>query len=364
MIRYLFVLLLTLRSITSVYSQHKIKEIFSERLVPFVEIYSENGDLIGMSDNNGIISSDLENKIYNTTTKSLTFVNPIYKTSEISIEIFKNTPIISLNRIVTELEEVVIKPKPKVYEYLKLKGYFRSIQINEDKPHYFIDGIVEYYISSKSDKIKMKIIYNRSFENKSIKQISPNYWFMVAGVPSFNDCIKHKNLKNEYNLKLTNNQNIIILDKETNLEKGTIINFKNNLNLQLEIISNKKPKVMKMFGMETDYNNYTINAIYNSDDALKMNLENLTYFKEIRSYDIKRKQKDKFQKVEATHEFFLLEKNYVNEINSKGFDNFYTFKKPSDFEGDYWKNVENEYFQLMPKSLEKYIQENLKLIEK
>ena len=352
-----------LLSIVTIYSQHKIKETFSEKFVPFVEIYSEKGDLIGVSDINGVISLELESKIYNSKATNLTFTNSSYITIELSIENFKNSPIISLNRIVTELNEVVIS-KPKTYKYLKLKGYFRSIQINEDRPHYFIDGIVEFYISTKSDKIKMKIISNRSFENKSINQISPTYFFMVAGVPLFNEFTSFKNLNNEYNLKTDNNLNTTILEKETNLEKGIISTLDNNSNLQLEIISTIKPKIMKLFGMETHYNNYTINSIYENNDKQKINLENIIYFKEIRNYAIKRKQKDKFQKVEATHEFYLLEKEYVNQLGAKQFDNFYTFKKPSEFEEKYWEKVANKYFQPLPKSVEKYIQENLKLIEK
>ncbi len=363
MTKYKFSIILILLSLSSIYSQHKIKETFSEKFVPFVEIYSEKGDLIGVSDINGVISSELENKIVNSKATNLTFVNSSYITSELSIEKFKNSPTISLNRITIELDEVVII-KPKTYKYLKLKGYFRSLQINEDRPHYFIDGIVEMYISLKSDKIKMRIISNRSFENKSINQLSSTYFFMVVGSPIFNEFISFKNLNNEYNLKTENSLKTTILDKDSNLEKGTISTLNNNSNLQLEIISTSKPKIMKAFGMETDYNNYTINSIYESNENQKINLENIIYFKEIRSYNIKRKQKDKFQKVEATHEFYLLEKEYVNELESKQFDSFYTFKRPSKFEDKYWEKVDNKYFQPLPKSIEKYIEENLILIEK
>jgi hypothetical protein len=363
MTRYKFSIISILLSLSSIYSQHKIKETFSEKFVPFVEIYSEKGDLIGVSNINGVISSELEKKIYNSNATNLTFVNSSYITYELSIEKFKNSAVISLNRISIELDEVVIM-NPKTFKYLKLKGYFRSLQINEDRPHYFIDGIVEMYISLKSDKIKMRIISNRSFENKSINQLSPTYFFLVAGVPVFNKFASFKNLNNDYNLKIVNNLKTTILDKETNLEKGTISTLDNNSNLQLEIISTLKPKIMKAFGMETVYNNYTLNSIYENNENQEINLENIIYFKEIRSYDIKRKQKDKFQKVESKHEFYLLEKEYVNELESKPFDDFYTFKRPSKFEEKYWDKVDNKYFQPLPKSIEKYIEENLKLIEK
>ncbi len=65
MTKYNFSIILFLLSISASYCQHKIKETFSEKFVPFVEIYSEKGDLIGVSDINGVISLELEKKIYN-----------------------------------------------------------------------------------------------------------------------------------------------------------------------------------------------------------------------------------------------------------------------------------------------------------
>ncbi|AWG21258.1 hypothetical protein FFWV33_06780 [Flavobacterium faecale] len=345
------------------HSQHKIKETFAETFVPFVEIYSEKGDLIGITDINGAISSELENKILISKATNLTFVNSLYITTSLSREEYNNTQIISIKRIFTELSEVVVT-KPKTYKYLKLKGYFRSLQINEDRPHYFIDGIAEIYISLKSGKTKLKIISNRSFENKSVHQLSNTLFFMVAGVPTFNEFSNFKNLNDEYNLKTLNNSQTTILDKKTSFEKGTIAKVDDKVNLQLEIISESKPKIMKALGMETDYNNYTINSIYDSNEIQKINSEKIIYYKEIRSYNIKRKEKEKFQKVEATHEFFMLEKEYVNELEAKQFDYFFSFKKPSKFNERYWKKVDNQYYQPLPKSIEKYIDENLILIEK
>ena len=118
---------------------------------------------------------------------------------------------------------------------------------------------------------------------------------------------------------------------------------------------------MKLFGMESHYNNYTINAIYENNENQIINLENMQIYFTIIG---KTKQKDEFQNVDATHEFYLLEKEYVNELESKQFDNFYSFKRPSNFVDKYWEKVDNKYFQPLPKSVEKFIEENLKLIEK
>ena len=103
----------------------------------------------------------------------------------------------------------------------------------------------------------------------------------------FNEFTSFKNLNNEYNLKTEDSLKTNILEKNTNIEKGTISTLDNNSNLQLEIISVLKPKIMKLFGMESHYNNYTINAIYENNENQIINLENIIYFKEIRRADEK-----------------------------------------------------------------------------
>lgn len=359
-----FSVFLILQSFILMYSQHVIKDSLSIENIPFVEVYSENGDLIGLTDNEGRISTELENKIFLSNSKKITFSHSTYKNRETSFELFKNTPFISLSPFYHELKEVIILPRPKNYKYLKLKGYFRSIQINEDKPQYFIDGIVEYYVPMKSGKIKMRMLSNRSFKNNSIKQISSSLHFLVAGVPLFNDFTKYKNLINEYDFKNSGNESIKIIDKNNNKQKGVITNSNNESVLQLEIISKSDPKIMKFLGIESNLNNYTINSIYNNNDSTKMDLDNLIYCKEIRDYTIKRKNDEKYTRIEATHEFFLIDKEYVDEIGSKALDSFYTFKSPSNYTENYWENVDNKLFQSLPKSLELYIQENLTDIKK
>ncbi len=58
-------------------------------------------------------------------------------------------------------------------DYIRLKGYFRSYEVNSEKKDstlkYFVDGIVEYYIPVKKGKVKHRIIEYRSFEDRSFQ---------------------------------------------------------------------------------------------------------------------------------------------------------------------------------------------------
>lgn len=359
-----FYILLLLHSFVIAYSQHTVIDSLTHEKISFVEIYSDNGNLIGLTNSHGEISNQLNSEISVSKTNSLTFIHPTFNNKIVSIKLFNNNPIIYLNPIFIELKEVIIVPKPKKYKYLKLKGFFRSIQINDDKPQYFIDGIVEYYISIKSGNVKNRILSNRSFENKSIRQISSSFYFSVAGAPTFNKFFTYKNLSGQYDFDSSKEEYIKLIDKKERKEKGVFKNLNEDSVMQLEIISKENPEIMSLFGIESNFNNHTISAIYNTNNIVKMNLDNLTYFKEIRNYNVKRKKEKKYTRIDATHEFFLIDKEYVNEIGSKGSESFYSFLKPSNYLEDYWKSIDNELFQPLPKSLEAYIELNLVEMQK
>lgn len=359
-----FYILLLLHSFVIAYSQHTVIDSLTHENISFVEIYSDNGDLIGLTNGHGEIPTQLNNDISTSKTNFLTFIHPTFNNKIVSIKLFKNNPVVYLSPIFIELKEVIIVPKPKKYKYLKLKGYFRSIQINNDKPQYFIDGIVDYYISIKSGNIKNRILSNRSFENKSIRQISSSFHFSVAGAPTFNKFFIYKNLSGQYNFDELKGESIKLIEKKDGKEKGVFKILNDDSVVQLEIISKENPKIMSLFGIESNFNNYTINAIYNTKNIVKMDLDNLTYFKEIRNYNVKRKKEKKYTRIDSTHEFFLIDKEYVNEIGSKGLDGFYSFLTPSNYVEDYWKSIEHELFQPLPKSLETYIRQNLTEIKK
>ena len=123
------------------YSQQVIKETSTSENIPFVEIYSDKGDLIGLSDENGVISPELNNKIYLSDSKNITFSHFSFEKKVVPIEYYKNLTFLTLTSTSTILKEVIISNNYKK-KYLKLKGCFRSSQINEDRVQYFIDGIV------------------------------------------------------------------------------------------------------------------------------------------------------------------------------------------------------------------------------
>jgi hypothetical protein len=336
------------------YSQKSIYELGKEIPIPFVEIYSETGDLIGVTDKNGVISENLEEKINLSDTHFITFNHPFFENKEIATIDYFKLKVLFLKPIAIELDEVVVAKKENL-QYLKLKGYFRSVQMNENKPHYFNDGIVNYYISLRTGKIKTKVLYNRSFEDKKLKQLSGLYHFSIVGVPLFNDLLTYKNILNKYvTSKESDLSEIIISDNKT---KGYLNVNNDKLELQFSINSSENPKKMKLFGMESELDLYNISAIYDSTGKINFDLRNILFFKEVRGYNLRKNKKQNFSRIDATHEFFLLEKEYVEKIEDRDFDNNYSFISPSRYDYPFWIKIDNKLFQPYPNSLYNAIQQ-------
>jgi hypothetical protein len=334
-----------------------VKDSLSLGSVSFVEIYSENGSLVGVSDKNGFISDELIKEIERNN-KKVTFVHSNYKNYVVDTRLIEKLSNIFLTPIYIKLNEVVIT-RPHNNKYLKLTGYFRSVQSNEKTPHYFIDGLVSYFINLESGKVKMTILSNRSLENKNIKQLSNRHYFLLAGVPSLNEYLRYSILSKEYSMNEKKQGDIKIKNKEGHALVGSIVASREISNLQLEVISNQNPMIMKFLGMESHLNKYIISSVYSTPEINDVGFDNILYFKEIRDYDIRKKKKDNFTKIEAIHEFFVIDKGYVNNIDAKKFDDFYTFNLTSSYKYIFWNKIDNKLFQPIPKSLELFIEQNL-----
>lgn len=354
-------LFLIMNSVFLSHGQHLIKDSFSNEKIAFVEIYSDNGNLIGITDINGLLSIDLKNKITAINSKYLILVNSFYENKVVEINDFKNESVFKMEPIVNELKEVVISPKKNQNKYLILRTYVRSLQINNDKIHYYIDGIVEYYISLKSKKVKMKFLSNRSFENKSIKQLKEKglkVHFQITGAPMLHQFLNYNNLKENYNFQNTGAE-IKITSKEENSLKGNFFMNNNGTNLSLGIITNDKPKIMKGLGVENILFNYSVKSLFNTANFEEIDFDNLLYFKEIRSYVIKNKKDKNFQKVDGIHEVFVLDYRYSEEIDAEKLDQNYSFKSNSSYKEKYWEKVNNILFQPLAEPTELFIKENL-----
>src|SRR5690606_12495164 len=307
-------------------SQIKIIDSETKTKIAFVEMYSENGDILGTTNYNGEISKLQIDKINTSGIKQIYFHHHNYVTKNISKNEFSNSDKINLVSLEIEklniLDEVMLFSKSKK-KYIKFTAYFRNVQFNNFQPQYYMDGIVEFYISNKNGKAKIFVLRNRSLKDTSIKQLDERGLvqldFNIAGVPNFEDFIDFEKLKKEYQIdKLDISYSFI----EDGIEIGKIEEEKDNVVLNLQIYSIEKPKIMKLFGTESILKGYTVNTINNKTENPNI-LQDLLYFKEYREYDIKQRKEKNYTYINCINEVFIIDRELTDdEPPSK--DSFYS----------------------------------------
>jgi hypothetical protein len=188
-------------------------------------------------------------------------------------------------------------------------------------------------------------------------------YFQIVGAPMLSELLDYNKLEESYGLQETT-VDIKIKSKEDNSLMGNLSSNPSGTSLSLGIITDAKPKVMKGLGVENILNNYTINSLFSDKEFEDVGFNSLLYFKETRNYDIKAKKDKVTQKVDAIHEVFVLDYRFSEKIDANGLDSNYTLKQNSNYQNNYWEQVDNPIFQPLPKSLEKYIEENLTEMKK
>lgn len=82
-----------------------------------------------------------------------------------------------------KLQDVTISGKqPK---FVRLKGYYRSYQHNDSLLKYYVDGIVEYYINLKNEKVYLRIYGCRYLRNEELISKDKKRAFMLSDQATF-----------------------------------------------------------------------------------------------------------------------------------------------------------------------------------
>jgi hypothetical protein len=349
-IREFYILLLLLTSLVN--AQVVIKDSISNDSVPYVEFFSKQSELIGVTDSRGEVSINLLNKINNLKSQEVIVSHPFYKSKQIDINQLKSKPTVLLSPIYNKLNEVIISTKQK--KYLKVKAYYRILCNTNENLHNYVDGIVDYYIDVHKNKIKTQVLSNRIFKNNNLKVyesglISNLDFSKVAYLNG--SYMTFDKISNKYNINKVKSDKFQLVDKSDLKEKGylSISNDNNKVITQFKLIQDDAPIVNKIFGYEfINISNdvYMINQSVNIEDIRH---KNLLYFKTTSLGKTKRKKESVYKQSSVVEEIFILNTEYTNEI-----------EKIEDIKIDnYWQNIQNPYYQPLPESIEKYIKENL-----
>jgi hypothetical protein len=318
------------------FGQISIKDKENLMGIPFVALYDEQENLISISDENGTLSLNIiKNK--NLKVNDLIKIKHLsYETKYLNIQNLYSSSDILLDRKSISLPEILITSKSS-FNYIKLKGYYRSYSIIENELSEYMDGIIEIYFPKTTDQ---NILFNRVQERAMSRKVKSNdvdFLVCTPAIPDFNySNIKPKTAKNYHNKfdkeYFLNNH----LDKKIKVSKQYQKNNSQMLLQNVSFVSAENPKTYTFMGNKSKMEYHNESSLYNCLDSNDISLTNLIHHKEIRKYYYKRKIDDKFYGIELLSEFFVESIEYLDD-KPKKLSSFIGFKKISNYSDYYWE---------------------------
>ena len=166
----IFTILLTFISVEMLAQQVMLADSITKNPVCYATVYDANGTVIGRSDMGGYIKLQKGFE---------------YNISHIGYEpknfVYNDDSIIFLSPSSYKLSEVNITARKKKYYHCKV--YFRSIEHVDSCLKYYMDGIREFYIDTKSKKVHCGNIETYYFMSKR-KDIAQKKRSMMIGISS------------------------------------------------------------------------------------------------------------------------------------------------------------------------------------
>jgi hypothetical protein len=351
-------IILTLLVTSKLFSQIPIIDAQSHEKIPFVEIYNSKGDIIGVTDVEGLIGKELLGVIKENNTVSFNHLS--YKENILAVKDIINMQEIKLMPETNLLQEVtLIGKKRKIKTYIKLKGYYRNYQTNDSVVKYYTDGVIEYYIPlDDKNKIWNRRIQERSFINKELEDKEKERFKTVvlntAGPPHPDKRLTKPFLENEgYTFMLENGNTTSILSN--GIKKGIVSKNPENkaTSLQIQLISKDNPKEYKGFGYNSIIENNLGFAVYNTLSSDSLNNRNTIYHREIRQLRFKHKKDNEFQYIESIDEFFVTEIEILSKFKKSLYSKWFGFNRNSDYVTEYWEEFKKHpFYKPLPSGVE------------
>jgi hypothetical protein len=347
MLKVLKSLILTLTTFTSVFSQFQIIDKSTNLPIPFVNVLSINGKLIDISDINGLINIErIISNLNKEKSDSIEFSHLSYHRNKIKFSpLLENTKIYLIQNEIQLNEAQVIAEMP---DFLVLKGFFRSYQLDNNVPKAYMDGIVEYFIplKSKLKSFKINLIENRTFRNKKLFDSKIKYYNETTGDQTGPAYLEKETALNElkkYQL-IDSSQNYckIISERDT----VGIINFdsiNNTRIVTIKVLSPERSYERNFLDFNVKFLEFLISERFNMGNNLWNRKSNLLSRYEYRKQLVSHKKLMQSPiMIESFHEFYVIEKRYISNSECKEM-NLTSFFGPAktNYKTDYWKSIDS-----------------------
>ena len=297
---YILSLILFLTRLAGFAQEVMLADSITKNPVGYATVYDADGTVIGRSDMGGYINLQKGFE---------------YHISHISYEpksfIFKEDSIILLSPSSHELSEVNVTAKKKKYYHCKV--YFRSIEHVDSCLKYYMDGIREFYIDTKSKKVHCGNIVTNYLMSKR-KDIAQKKRSMMMGDRYMALPFLDKNTLYEETMR----------DKKRKIESGIVyadsipigscevFSDKNEILLSIDALYPKNSLVTNLFGYTQVLSKYNKTESYRYDDFDTPTVFNLKSSNSYRHLTLTHKKENLVRDIDVEDEFYVVEYEYTD----------------------------------------------------
>lgn len=275
----------------------------NESPISFATVYDVNGNLIGRSDVDGNI--DL-------------VIGQEYHISHIGYErkiiICDDSNIVYMAPISHIIPEVSVTAKMKKYFHCKV--FFRSIEHVDSVLKYYMDGVREFVIDTKTKKVKVRNekTYCYMSKRKDIAQKKRN--FMIGdryiSLPYFE---RNSMYEETINDKCKRIEGGIVYGDTAQIGRCDIFNEKNEIVLSLDALYPKSNLVRNLFGYTQVLSKHDHTEIYRYNDLGSPTIFDIKSSNRYRHFTLIHKKEDFIRDIDVEDVFFVVESEYTDEKN-------------------------------------------------
>ena len=297
---YILALILFLTRLAGFAQQVMLADSITKNPVGYATVYDANGTVIGRSDMGGYINLQKGFE---------------YHISHISYEprslVYNDDGIIFLSPSSYDLSEVNVTAKKKKYYHCKV--YFRSIEHVDSCLKYYMDGIREFFIDTKSKKVHCGNIETKYFMSKR-KDIAQKKRSMMIGDRYMALPFLDKNTLYEETMR----------DKRRKIESGIVyadsipigncevFSDKNEMVLSIDALYPKNSLVTNLFGYTQVLSKHNKTEIYRYDDFNAPSVFNLKSSNSYRHLTLTHKKENLVRDIDVEDEFYVVEYEYTD----------------------------------------------------
>lgn len=296
----IFIALFALVAMETSAQQVMLADSITKNAVCYATVYDANGNVIGSSDMGGYINLQKGFE---------------YHISHISYEpksfVYNDDSIVFLSPSSYELSEVSVTAKRKKYYHCKV--YFRSIEHVDSCLKYYMDGIREFYIDTKSKKVHCGDVVTNYFMSKRQDIAQKKRSMMIVDRYMALPFLDKSTLYEE-----------TMRDKKRNIEAGVIyadsipigsrevFSDKNEMLLSIDALWPKNALVTNLFGYTQVLSKHNRTELYRYDDSDAPSVFNLKSSNGYRHLTLTHKKENLVRNIDVEDMFYVVEYEYTD----------------------------------------------------